>query len=757
MSLFRPWLLILIGLLAGSPGIRAAAPVESVDPRTPGTLRMVMLLDRMAREANPMQNRFMSPDRVRHLQRAMATNPPPDQLLSLQFDLASELLNAGRNGEAFLEFQKFEERLRLRGEPARGKNRINILLNEAVCHLRDGELLNCLSNHTSESCLLPIQGGGIHLWQNGSRQAIPILTNLLTEFPSDLSARWLLNIAHMTVGEYPAGVPAPWLIPPATFASDYDIKRFPEVGAATGLAVRELSGGSVIEDFDGDDLLDVMVTSIGLRDQMHFFHNRGDGTFADRTREAGLIGLTGGLNLITGDFDNDGHVDVLVLRGAWMGEQGRHPNSLLRNRGDGTFDDVTEAAGLLSFHPTQTAVWFDFDGDGWLDLFIGNESVRGAPSHPCELYHNNRNGTFTEMAFAAGVAVRSFVKGVTMADYNNDGRPDLYLSILGRPNLLFRNDGPKAGGTATNFNWTFTEVGAAAGVAMPQYSFPTWFFDYDNDGWEDLFVAGYRIDNVGDVAADYLGLPGHGEHAKLYHNRGDGTFADVTREMGLDHVLHAMGSNYGDLDNDGWLDFYLGTGDPDLVTLIPNRMFRNAAGKRFQDVTTSGGFGLLQKGHGVSFADIDNDGDQDVYENMGGAVSSDVYPNVLFANPGHGNHWVKLQLIGVQANRSAIGARIKVSVTRPNGARTIHRTVSTGGSFGGNPLRQEVGLGDATGIQEVEIRWPGSGTVQKLSGLKMEQCYRIREGSPTPEIVKLRTFALPGPDTHAHSPNHHGP
>ncbi len=748
---FLIYFLLLLTLQAADGGL----PPSSSDPRTPGTLQMATLLERLAREAIPVQNRFLSEERARDLRKFIASRPPTADTTGLRFELASELLKAGHNPEALTLFQKVDEDLQKRGTPAQGANRINLLLNQVLCHLRDGELLNCLSNHTSESCLLPIQGGGIHRWQNGSRQAMSGLTNLLNEFPGNLSARWLLNVAAMTVGEYPAGVPTPWLIPPATFASSYDIKRFPEVAVGAGLAVNELSGGSVVEDFDGDDRLDVMVTSIGLRDQMHFYHNNGDGTFSERTREAGLVGLTGGLNLISADFDNDGHPDVLVLRGAWMREQGRHPNSLLRNRGDGTFDDVTEAAGLLSFHPTQTAVWFDFDGDGWLDLFVGNESIQGSPPHPSELFHNNRNGTFTEMAAAAGLAVSSYVKGVTAADYNNDGRPDLYLSLLGQPNQLFRNDGPQPGASSSSTNWKFTEVGAAAGVTLPIYSFPTWFFDYDNDGWEDLFVAGYKIDNVGDIAADYLGLPNHGERAKLFHNRGDGTFADVTREMGLDHVLHAMGCNYGDLDNDGWLDFYLGTGDPDLLTLVPNRMFRNAEGKVFQDVTTSGGFGHLQKGHGVSFADLDNDGDQDVFEDLGGAVSGDVYPNVLFANPGHGHHWLKLQLVGVKANRSAIGARLKVTVARPAGVRTVHRTVSTGASFGGNPLRQEIGLGDATEIREVEIRWPGSGTVQKVSGLQLDQFYRLREGTPAPEWVPLPKFALPGPDAPGGTPHHH--
>lgn len=742
----RDWahLFLWIGLMAFLDGGLASV---IADTRKPGTIKMAAMLDRLATQSNPMGNLFLSRERVAALRSAMAANPAMADSPAAQFQFATELLNAGENEKALQAFQRAEQLGRGDGS-WNSHDEINGPLNQALCYLRMAEQRNCLSNHNADSCLLPIQGGGIHVWQDGSRQAIAMLTNVLASRPDSLAAQWLLNVAAMTVGDYPEKIPARWLIPPATFKSDYDIKRFVDVAGPAGLAANQLSGGSAAEDFDGDGRLDVMITSIGLRDQMRYFRNHGDGTFRERTREAGLIGLTGGLNVITGDYNNDGFVDVFVLRGAWMREEGKFPNSLLKNNGDGTFEDVTEAAGVLSFHPTQTGAWFDFDGDGWLDLFIGNETLPRSRSHPCELYRNNRNGTFTEMAAAAGVATRAYVKGVGAADYNNDGRPDLYLSIKGRPNILFRNEGPGADG-----GWKFTDVAASAGVQMPIESFPTWFFDYDNDGNPDLFVAGYLIKDVGDIAADYLGRTNQGTRAKLYRNLGDGTFADVTREARVDRVLHAMGSNFGDLDNDGWLDFYLGTGDPDLLTIVPNRMFRNAEGKFFQDVTTSGGFGNLQKGHGVSFADLDNDGDQDVHEDMGGAVSSDVYPNALFLNPGHGNHWIKLHLVGVKANRSGIGARLKLTVKRPHGERTIHRTVGTGGSFGCNPLRQEIGLGDATAVTSLEIRWPGSGTVQNIAGLEVDKVYRIREDAKAAEPILLKTFTFPLTNPHAH---HHG-
>jgi hypothetical protein len=335
--------------------------------------------------------------------------------------------------------------------------------------------------------------------------------------------------------------------------------------------------------------------------------------------------------------------------------------------------------------------------------------------------------------------VAEFVKGVACGDYDNDGRPDLYVSVRGqRPKILLHNDGPDASG-----QWHFSDVAARAGVHTDLLSFGTFFFDYDNDGWEDLLLFGYYLPNgVGDVAKDYLGLPNSASKPKLYRNNRDGTFADVTLEAHLNRVCHTMGHNYGDLDNDGWLDFYCGTGDPDFTTLVPNRMFRNADGKFFQDVTTATGTGHIQKGHGIAFADFDDDGDQDVYSSLGGAYAGDLARNALYLNPGTTNDWLKLKLVGTKANRAAIGARIKVTVRTRTGIRELHRVVSSGGSFGSNPLRQEIGLGDATAIVAIDIRWPGSDTRQKLTGFELNRSYQIREGDPAPIALKLHPLRL---------------
>ena len=263
-------------------------------------------------------------------------------------------------------------------------------------------------------------------------------------------------------------------------------------------------------------------------------------------------------------------------------------------------------------------------------------------------------------------------------------------------------------------------------TCLDRRSFASWFFDYDNDGRLDLFVGAFDA-NLADVAADFLGLESEGIIPRLYRNRGDGTFEDVTRAVGLDHVYLPMGANFGDLDNDGWLDIYLTTGDPDFEMLVPNVMLRNDRGERFQDVTSSGGFGHLQKGHGIAFADLDEDGDQDIYHQLGGFYPGDVFHNALFKNPGHGNHFVVIKLHGTQSNRAGYGARIEVLVTTPAGQRAIHRAVGSVSSFGGSPSRQEIGLGDAERIEQVTIRWP-SGVTQELNEVPLDARIFVTEG-----------------------------
>ncbi len=236
-----------------------------------------------------------------------------------------------------------------------------------------------------------------------------------------------------------------------------------------------------------------------------------------------------------------------------------------------------------------------------------------------------------------------------------------------------------------------------------------------------------------------------GERPRLYRNNRDGTFTDVSRQVGLDKLLLTMGANFGDLDNDGWLDFYLGTGAPPLTMLIPNRMFRNDRGKAFQDVTTSGGFGHLQKGHGVAFGDIDNSGNQDVVEVMGGVYASDRFWTSLYKNPGHGNHWVKLQLVGKTSNRFGVGARLRLVLpTAEGGRREIFALVGSGGSFGASSLRPHLGLGEATTIELLEVRWPG-GKPQTFRGLAADRTYELHEDQQEARVLPAARRASAAP------------
>ena len=373
---------------------------------------------------------------------------------------------------------------------------------------------------------------------------------------------------------------------------------------------------------------------------MQYWKGHPDGTFTERTEEANFAGIVGGLNCVQTDYDNDGAIDILVLRGAWLFDKGQVPNSLLHNDGHGRFTDVTFAAGLAEVnYPTQTGAWADYDGDGDLDLYIGNESTPKI-SAPCQLFRNNGDGTFTDVAREAGVLNNRYAKGVVWGDYDGDRLPDIYVSNL-ELNRLYRNKG----------DGTFENVADELGVLVPDKSFPAWFWDFDNDGVLDIYVSSF-LPKLEPYLKDLLGLPGKDEYACLYRGDGKGGFQNVAAELGLDEYTVTMGANFGDLDNDGFLDFYLGTGFPDYEALIPNKMYWNRGGKKFSDVTTAGGFGHLQKGHGVAFADLDRDGDQDVFEDMGGAFPGDGFGHALFRNPGFGNHWIEVKLVGV---RSKIG------------------------------------------------------------------------------------------------------
>lgn len=689
-------------------------------------------------------------ERTSYLELLLTKNLPLNDEVTVRMELANEELRAGRSERAVETMETLVQRIQphLSEIPRAMQAEIHQLL--ALSYLRLGEQENCVGMHNALSCNFPLHGGGIHTKTRGAEGAVREYTIALELNPESNLCRWLLNLAYMQLGRYPQDVPKKWLVPPSLFQSEYDIGFFPDVAALAGVDVFERSGGVIIEDFDGDGLLDILLSSSGPLDPMHFFHNNGDGTFTDRTKEAGLGDEIGGLNMVLTDYNNDGHPDVLVLRGGWWGRFGEYPMSLLRNNGDGTFDDVTEEAGLLVNGPGQTAAWADYDGDGWLDLFVGHESKAG-DEHPSQLFHNNHDGTFTEVKAPGGPGREmgalpgtnlGFVKGVTWGDYNNDGRPDLYVSTMFGPSFLFRNDGPRDPQHPENGEWKFTDVTEQAGLGGNRYTFPTWFFDYDNDGWLDIFAGGYSTTSMEDVGSFELGKPHHASVSHLFRNNHDGMFTDEPHAAGLDRAITVMGANFGDLDNDGWLDVYLGLGDPSFEALLPKRMFRNDDGRYFQDVTTSGGFGNLQKGHGIAFADLEGNGNEDVFEELGGAYPGDGFHAALYRNPGHGNHWVTLMLQGVKTNRAAYGARIKVTIEEGGRVRSIDRAVGSVSSFGGNPMRQHIGVGKATSVRSIEIWWPVSGIRQEFRDVAVDRTYRVREDAQKLDPVAVKTFEI---------------
>jgi len=765
----RSSLLVIVlglGILSCGDPVESPAPQVSPADQAASTRRMAEALAALERRTDPRTNDYRA-DLLVELYEGI--EPPPDRRSQLQMRAhrASALLHDGRTDDAIGELDAVLTEAEARSDlfkPAFIQSLRELL---AIAFLRLGEQRNCFDAHQAESCLMPLRGGGVHHDPNPAREAARRYRELLEEAPGDLSLRWLLNIATMAAEGSVASLPAPWRLPDDAFPEDPAILILPDIAPQLGLDLPQLAGGTVVDDLDGDGLLDLMASSWRLDHQLRLFRSRGDGTFADITTSSGLQGITGGLNLVHADYDNDGDNDVFVLRGAWLGEGGQHPNSLLRNNGQGaddhlTFEDVTVAAGVWDAFPTQTAAWADFDGDGNLDLFVGAETVGHGPSqvHPCRLYRSLGDGSFEEVGRETGTDVVGFVKAAIWGDIDNDGRPDLYLSRLGQPNLMLHNDGPDGTG-----RWRFSNIAAAAGVREPRNSFPAWFWDIDNDGWLDLFVSGYPAEILSGrsdgVAADFFGEPSAAARPRLYRNLGSSSggsvrFEDVTAEWGLDKVLFTMGSNFGDLDNDGWPDAYLGTGAPDYRALMPNRLFRNRAGSGFDDVTWSTRTGHLQKGHGVAFADLDNDGDQDIYAVMGGAFSGDLYPNALFENPGYGGHWITLRLEGVLANRSAIGARIQLTLTTEHGdRRQVHARVGTGGSFGSASLQQEIGLANSPRIDRLRVTWPGSGTVQTFDDVAGDRVYALREDLTELRVIELPRLHLGGDEGGASTPHRH--
>src|SRR3989449_4887435 len=303
---------VLPGCGGGREGSKTA-DTAAAGPGT-GTRRMAARLEQITRDLDPTRSIFLNTQRIAALRAGIEKTP--SQKMVLEPLLADELLKAGRTEEAIAIGQSLlhpDARDAVEAPPAVDTHKFL-----GLCFMRLGEQENCVAHHGIDSCLVPIKGTGLHTVTRGSRSAIREFTAVLKTRPEDLGARWLMNIAYMTLGEYPDKVPAKWRLPPTVFASEYDIKRFYDVAPGLGLAIQGHAGGAIMDDFDGDGFLDVMLSSMGVRDQMRYFRNNGDGTFTDRTEAAGPGGGTGGPENLHPPHRNNGGPGRFLLRGGWV-------------------------------------------------------------------------------------------------------------------------------------------------------------------------------------------------------------------------------------------------------------------------------------------------------------------------------------------------------------------------------------------------------------------------------------------------------
>jgi enediyne biosynthesis protein E4 len=506
--------------------------------------------------------------------------------------------------------------------------------------------------------------------------------------------------------------------------------------------VEAKGSGLAFFDYDHDGWLDIYLTNgdrldtkwpEGKAPTSHLFKNNRNGTFTDVTEGSGL-GVTGWqTGVCVGDYDNDGWDDLYCC---FWGH-----NILFHNNGDGTFTDVTRKAGLYeeSVRWGAGCCWLDYDRDGFLDLFVANyiqfdinkipapgESgycqwkgipvmcgPRGLPGGSNILYHNNGDGTFTDVSEKAGILKPGPRYSITAVsyDFDNDGWPDIYVAVDSEPSMFFHN----------NHDGTFTDIAVMAGCAynedgQEQAGMGVGVSDYNCDGWLDIFKTNFADDTC-----------------DLYRNNGDGTFTDATFTSGIGANTQYVGWGCGfvDYDNDGWPDIIQINGHvyPEIdehqigqTFKVPRIVYQNLGNGRFKDVSAQMGPGISERfsSRGAAFGDFDNDGDVDAL-----VLNMNDLPSLLRNDGGNKNNWIKIKLIGTNCNRTAIGARVRV-VT---GDHAQMDEVASGGSvMSQNDLRLHFGVGKAKTIDLIEVKWPTTQKVEKFTNLESNQILTIREG-----------------------------
>jgi len=534
--------------------------------------------------------------------------------------------------------------------------------------------------------------------------------------------------------------------------------RFTDITALAGITfkhaesaekrylVESMSGGVALFDYDNDgyqDIYFVNCLTVGLaraggKTKSALYHNNGDGTFADVTDKSGLGDVGWGMGVAVGDYNNDGFDDVYVT---CLGG-----NHLFKNNGNGTFSDVTKVAGVSDGRWSTGAAFVDYDHDGYLDLFVANYveydlnhlpefgkdktcqykgiavqcGPRGLRGSGDSLFHNNGDGTFTDVSKKAGVSDPNgyFGMGVICSDFDDDGLIDIFVADDSTPNLLYHNNG----------DGTFKEIGFVSGTALSengaeQGSMGVTVGDYDHDGRFDIFVTNFVDD-----------------YDTLYHNDGRNFFTDVSYKTNVAAVsmpLVRWGTKFFDYDNDGWVDLFIACGHvyPQLDRYRQRKLLHhNNRDGTFTEVAAQSGAPLMQEraGRGVAFGDLDNDGDVDMVVN-----DLDGPPLVLRNDGGNANNSVLIKTVGVKSNRDGIGARVKIV----SGDLTQIDEVRSGGSYiSQNDLRLHFGLEKRRKIDLIEIRWP-SGVVDKITNANVNKILIVKEGQGVIEQKDFKRVA----------------
>ncbi len=450
---------------------------------------------------------------------------------------------------------------------------------------------------------------------------------------------WDIYQCSLGLGGYPADLPAAYRFPLRPEPAGRDLPpppRFRDIAPQLGIDKFAGAGPASWADFDGDGLYDLL--ACGCDTFCSLFRNEGK-RFRDVTLQAGLGDAESGFGAPWGDYDGDGRPDLYIARNGWNGPA---PDSLYHNRGDGTFENATVAAGLKEdpFRGTIGVAIGHYDGDGWPDIFV-NGRMR-----PNRLYHNRHDGTFEEVAQSAGVEGNGRQNGYValFSDLDSDGDLDILTTSLAP--------------------------------------------------WENV-LAGYR--------SDYKPVPDN-DLPRLYRNDGHGRFTDVSEQAGFIYPIGIMAANTADVDNDGYIDIYFGTGDPDLRRLEPNILYQNTGKGSYVDRTRSAGVGNLGKGHGITFIDWDGDGDLEIFAELGGFYHGDLWHSAFYLNETpKRNHYLEVDLGQVGPNRLAVGAGVTVKA----GRLTIYQEVTAGRGFGSSdPPTLHFGLGQNRAIDLLRVRWP---------------------------------------------------